>query len=260
MYKLVAIDLDGTLLDSYGQISDRNKNAIKNAINKGTKIVLASGRGAMSVQNFGNEIGANEYAICGNGAMIYEFDTENSIIAKSLNYNVMFYNHENANKPDNKKTNIYLTNDVYNYVLNRKEVDYTKITVCDDNNIIFNSIIKKLRSIKEIDVLDVGHMTRKLMKMGTDVYSIEYYYTEITNENTTKWNAIEFLIEKLGIKKEEVIAIGDNVNDQTMLENAGLGVAMANSAPYIQQMGKIVTDSNNEDGVAKVIEKYILSE
>ena len=292
MYKLVAIDLDGTLLDSYGQISDRNKNAIKNAINKGTKIVLASGRGAMSVQNFGNEIGANEYAICGNGAMIYEFDTENiiyeqflskekvlqlikiceensiyysvytenSIIAKSLNYNVMFYNHENANKPDNKKTNIYLTNDVYNYVLNRKEVDYTKITICDDNNIIFNSIIKKLRSIKEIDVLDVGHMTRKLMKMGTDVYSIEYYYTEITNENTTKWNAIEFLIEKLGIKKEEVIAIGDNVNDQTMLENAGLGVAMANSAPYIQQMGKIVTDSNNEDGVAKVIEKYILSE
>ena len=290
MYKLVAIDLDGTLLDSYGQISDRNKNAIKNAIKKGTKIVLASGRGAMSVQNFGNEIGANEYAICGNGAMIYEFDTENiiyeqflskekvlqlikiceensiyysvytenSIIAKSLNYNVMFYNHENANKPDNKKTNIYLTNDVYDYVLNRKEVDYTKITICDDNNIIFNSIIKKLRSIKEIDVLDVGHMSRKLMKLGTEIHSIEYFYTEITNENANKWNALEFLIQKLGIEKEEVIAIGDNVNDQTMLENAGLGVAMANSAPYIQQMANIVTESNNEDGIAKVIEKYIL--
>ena len=66
--------------------------------------------------------------------------------------------------------------------------------------------------------------------------------------------------EKIGveIKKEEVIAIGDNVNDQTMLENAGLGVAMANSAPYIQQMANIVTESNNEDGIAKVIEKYIL--
>mgnify|MGYP000794501926 FL=1 len=66
------------------------------------------------------------------------------------------------------------------------------------------------------------------------------------------------MIQKLGIEKEEVIAIGDNVNDQTMLENAGLGVAMANSAPYIQQMANIVTESNNEDGVAKVIEKYIL--
>ena len=65
---------------------------------------------------------------------------------------------------------------------------------------------------------------------------------------------------KLGIKKEEVIAIGDNVNDQTMLENAGLGVAMENSAPYIQKMGDVVTSSNNDDGVAKAIEKYVLEQ
>ena len=57
MYKLVAIDLDGTLLDSYGKVSENNKNAIKSAINKGTKVVIASGRGVMSVKNFANEIG-----------------------------------------------------------------------------------------------------------------------------------------------------------------------------------------------------------
>ena len=285
MYKLVAIDLDGTLLDSYGQISENNKNAVKDAVNKGTKVVIASGRGVMSVKNFANEIGANEYAVCGNGAVVYDFKqesiiydkflsqkkvlqlikiceensiyysiyTQNSIIAKTLNYNVLFYHQENASKPDGKKTNICITEDIYQYVLNRKETDYTKITICDDNNIIFNSIIKKLREVKGIDVLDVGHMSRKLMKLGTEIHSIEYFYTEITNEN-----ALEFLIQKLGIEKEEVIAIGDNVNDQTMLENAGLGVAMANSAPYIQQMANIVTESNNEDGIAKVIEKYIL--
>ena len=292
MYKLVAIDLDGTLLDSYGQISEKNKTTIQNAISKGTKIVLTSGRGTMSVKNFASEIGADEYMICGNGAIVYDLKqeqivyekflsqkkvlqlikiceensiyysiyTERGIIAKTLNYNVLFYNHENASKPDNKKTNIYLTEDVYQYILNRKENDYTKITVCDDNNIIFNSIIRKLRTINGIDVLDVGHMTRKLLKFGTEVYSIEYFYTEITNENTDKWNAIKFLINKLGISKDEVMAIGDNVNDQTMLENAGMGVAMANSAPYIQKMGKVVTDTNNNDGVAKAIEKYILSE
>ena len=290
MYKLVAIDLDGTLLDSYGQISENNKNAVKDAVNKGTKVVIASGRGVMSVKNFANEIGANEYAVCGNGAVVYDFKqegiiydkflsqkkvlqlikiceensiyysiyTQNSIIAKTLNYNVLFYHQENASKPDGKKTNICITEDIYKYVLNRKETDYTKITICDDNNIIFNSIIKKLREVKGIDVLDVGHMSRKLMKLGTEIHSIEYFYTEITNENANKWNALEFLIQKLGIEKEEVIAIGDNVNDQTMLENAGLGVAMANSAPYIQQMANIVTESNNEDGIAKVIEKYIL--
>ena len=267
MYRLVAIDLDGTLLDSYGQISENNKNAVKDAVNKGTKVVIASGRGVMSVKNFANEIGANEYAVCGNGAVVYDFKqesiiydkflsqkkvlqlikiceensiyysiyTQNSIIAKTLNYNVLFYHQENASKPDGKKTNICITEDIYQYVLNRKEKDYTKITICDDNNIIFNSIIKKLREVKGIDVLDVGHMSRKLMKLGTEIHSIEYFYTEITNENANKWNALKFLIQKLGIEKEEVIAIGDNVNDQTMLENAGLGVAMANSAPYIQQ-------------------------
>ena len=290
MYKLVAIDLDGTLLDSYGKVSENNKNAIKSAIDNGTKVVIASGRGIMSVKNFANEIGANEYAICGNGAIVYDFKeegiiynkflsqkrvlqlikiceensiyysiyTQNSIITKSLNYNVLFYHQENATKPDGKKTNICITEDVYQYVLNRKEEDYTKVNICDDNNIIFNGIIRKLREIKGIDVLDVGHMSRKLMKLGTEIYSIEYFYTEITNENTDKWNALEFLIQKLGIKREEVIAIGDNVNDQTMLENAGLGVAMANSAPYIQKIGNIVTESNNEDGVANVIKKYIL--
>ena len=160
----------------------------------------------------------------------------------------------------NKQTKLYITDNVYQYILEREENDYTKMTICDDNNVIFNSIIRKLRDVKGINVLDVGHMTRKLMKLGTEVYSIEYYYTEITNEDTNKWNAINFLIERLGINKEEVIAIGDNVNDQTMLENAGLGVAMANSAPYIQKMGNVITDTNNDDGVAKAIEKYILSE
>lgn len=290
MYKLVAIDLDGTLLDPYGQITERCKIAIQNAIDKGTKVVLASGRGVISVRNFANEVGTNEYAICGNGAIVYDFKeesiiynkflskkkvlqlikiceensiyysiyTQNSIITKSLNYNVLFYHQENASKPDGKKTNICITEDVYQYVLNRKEEDYTKITICDDNNIIFNSIIRILRAVKAIDVLDVGHMSRKLMKLGTEIHSIEYFYTEITNENTDKWNALEFLIQKMGIDKEEVIAIGDNINDKTMIENAGLGVAMANSAPYIQKMADIVTESNNEDGVAKVIEKYIL--
>lgn len=290
MYKLVAIDLDGTLLDPYGQITERSKIAIQNAIDKGTKVVLASGRGVISVRNFANEVGTNEYAICGNGAIVYDFKeesiiynkflskkkvlqlikiceensiyysiyTQNSIITKSLNYNVLFYHQENASKPDGKKTNICITEDVCQYVLNRKEEDYTKITICDDNNIIFNSIIRILRAVKAIDVLDVGHMSRKLMKLGTEIHSIEYFYTEITNENTDKWNALEFLIQKMGIDKEEVIAIGDNINDKTMIENAGLGVAMANSAPYIQKMADIVTESNNEDGVAKVIEKYIL--
>ena len=86
---------------------------------------------------------------------------------------------------------------------------------------------------------------------------IEYFYTEIANENTNKWTAIKFLIEKLDIKKEEVMAIGDNANDIEMVENAGLGVAMGNSMLSVNGIGDIIVKDNNSDGVAEAINAYI---
>ena len=74
-------------------------------------------------------------------------------------------------------------------------------------------------------------MSRKIIKDGTEEVPIEYFYTEITNKNVDKWTAIEELIKKKNIKSEEVIAIGDNINDTLMIKNAGLGVAMGQSNP-----------------------------
>lgn len=275
-----------------GQIPNKNKEAIKKAIEKGTEVVLTSGRGPASVKNLAEEVGANHYAICGNGAVIYDFNqkqtiyenyldkkkilqlvkiceensiyyclyTEDSIITKSLNYNTLYYYHDNNRKPDSKKTKITIIEDIYKYVLEREKEDYSKLMICDSNNIIFKSIINKLKQVKNIDVLDVAHMSRKMIKSGTEEYALEYYYTEITGQNVDKWNAISYLISKIGIKPEEVITIGDNVNDETMLKNAGLGIAMANSVPYIQKIAKEVTLSNNEAGVAEAIKKHILTE
>lgn len=291
MYKLVAIDLDGTLLNSYGQISEINRKAIKKAQEKNINIVLASGRLFNSVKNISNDLGGNKYIICGNGSLIYDLQneeiiydkfieknkalhiiniceknsiyyniyTENMVIAKTLENNVLFYHQENANKPESKKTKINLVDDIYNYVENLDNENILKITISDKSSIIFNSIIKKLRNIKNIDVLDVAHMSRKMIKSGTEAVSLEYYYTEITSENVDKWNAISWLSEKIGITREEVIAIGDNVNDKMMLENAGLGIAMGNSAPYIQQIADKVVANNNENGVAQAIEENCLS-
>ena len=275
-----------------GQIPNENKEAIKKTIEKGIEVVLTSGRGPASVKNLAEEVGANHYAICGNGSVIYDFNqkktiyenyldkkkvlqlikicdensiyyclyTEDSIITKSLNYNTLYYHHENNRKPDSKKTKITIIEDIYKYVLEREKEDYSKLMICDSNNIIFKSITNKLKQVKNIDVLDVAHMSRKMIKSGTEEYALQYYYTEITGQNVDKWNAISYLISKIGIKSEEVITIGDNVNDETMLKNAGLGIAMANSAPYIQKIAKEVTLSNNEAGVAKAIKKHILTE
>ena len=285
MYKLIAIDLDGTLLNSYGQVSEKNRLALKQAQENGTEIVLASGRSTNSVKNIANDIGDNKYIICGNGSLIYDlrkeeiiYDkfiekkkalqiiniceqnsiyynvyTENMVIAKTLSNNVMFYHQENANKPESKKTKINLVKNIYDYVQDLENENILKFTISDTSSIIFNSIIRKLREIKNIDVLDVAHMSRKIIKSGTEEVSLEYYYTEITSKDEDKWHAIEWLAKELDIEKEEIMTIGDNVNDKMMIENAGLGVAMGNSAPYIKEIADKVVSNNNEDGVAEAI-------
>lgn len=285
MYKLIAIDIDGTLLNSYGEVTDENKNAIQNAISKGAEVILASGRPIMSVKNLANELNANNYIICGNGAIMYDMQkeqilynkfldkskvlqiikiceensiyynlyTDNMILTKGLNYNVLFYNKENLNKPEEKKTKINIVNDIYKYVEEKQDENYLKITICDNSKIIFDRIIQKLKTIKDIDVLDVAHMSRKMIKDGTEDVLVEYYYTEISNVGVDKWYAIEELMNKLGITSNEVMAIGDNVNDKIMIENAGLGVVMGNSAPYIKEIADIVVADNDNSGVAEAI-------
>lgn len=285
MYKLIAIDLDGTLLNSYGQISEKNMLALKKAQENEISIVLASGRSTNSVKNIANDIGNNRYIICGNGSLIYDLQkeeiiydkfiekkkalqiiriceensiyynvyTENMVIAKTLNNNVLFYHQKNANKSESKKTKINLVENIYKYVENLENENILKFTISDSSSIIFNSIIRKLRDIKNIDVLDVAHMSRKIIKSGTEEVSINYYYTEITNKDVDKWNALDWLAKELNIKKEEIMTIGDNINDKLMIENAGLGVAMGNSAPYIKKISDKVVGTNNEDGVAEAI-------
>ena len=286
MYKLIAIDLDGTLLNSYGQVSEKNRLALKQAQENGAQIVLASGRSTNSVKNIANDIGNNKYIICGNGSLIYDLQkeeiiydkfiekkkalqiiniceqnsiyynvyTENMVIAKTLSNNVMFYHQENANKSDSKKTKINLVSNIYEYVENLENENILKFTISDTSSIIFGSIIRKLREIKNIDVLDVAHMSRKIIKSGTEEVSLEYYYTEITSENVDKWNAIIWLAKNLNINENEIMAIGDNINDKLMIENAGLGVAMGNSAPYIKELADKVVSNNNDDGVAEAVE------
>ena len=99
-------------------------------------------------------------------------------------------------------------------------------------------------------------MSRKVIEQGTEQIPIEYYYTEISSENVDKWYAIEFLMKKLQIQKEEIITIGDNSNDKKMIKEAGLGIAMGQSMPQLKAIADYITNSNTEEGVAKAIEKF----
>ena len=290
MYKLVAIDLDGTMLDSFGQVTKNTKKVIQKTIEKGTDVIIASGRPIDSIKTIAKEIGSNKYFIAGNGALIYDIKkdeilyekymnkqkvleiikiceensiaynvyTDKTILATSLKYNVLYYHKENLKKQEDKRTHINIVENMYEYIQKMKEERFLKITICDDSKTVFQSIIRKLEKIKDIEILDVSHMSRKLIQQGTEEVPIEYYYTEISSKDVDKWSAIEFLMNKLQIKKEEVITIGDNINDKNMIEQAGLGIAMGQSMPQLREIADYVTDANYEDGVAKALSKFCL--
>lgn len=291
MYKLIAIDLDGTLLNAYSQISENTKRVLSQTIKNGTEIVLASGRSVDSIKNIANEIGLKNYIIAGNGSVVYDLNNNNiiyekyiskikalniikiceensitysvytnkTIIANALKYNILYYYKENLKKEPNKKTNITLVQDIYDYVKNlQNDEKIMKIFICDQNQSIFNSMQKKFDLIKDIEILDVSHMSRKVITNGTEEVPIEYFYTEITEKDVDKWTALEFLLDKLNISKGEVIAIGDNANDKKMIEQAGIGIAMKGCTPKVAEVSNYITDfDNNHDGVAKAIEKFL---
>lgn len=288
MYKLIAIDLDGTLLNSYGEISLKNREAIKYALEKNVKVILASGRDPQTMKKISLELGINDFLIAGNGASIYDIRLEKNIlenfiekekalkiikickensiffnvytdigiITESLNYNVKVFNNENNYKPNDKRTNIEIVKDIYDYIENN-EMNILKIIICDESKIIFSNIIEKLKNIKGVEVLEIEHMSKKIIKTGTQEYKIEYFYTEVTNKNANKWEAIEYLSKQLDIEKEEIICIGDNMNDLKMVKNAGIGITMKNSALEKQNVADYVTEDNNSDGVGNAIYKYI---
>lgn len=288
MYKLIAIDIDGTLIDSKGEVSEENKLAIKKAKEKGTEVVLTSGRIPQSIEPIAQEIGANNYLIAGNGALVFDikenkiiygeylskkkvieivkFCKENNvfyniylkdrIITESIDYNILFYDSENKKMPPERRINIEIKNDVLKFIQEYNENDFLKITICEQNKLGFERIMTTLKKMKKINVLDTKQRTVKIIKSENGDREIAYYYTEIMNDKVDKWSALKFLIKKLNIKKQELLTIGDNINDEEMLKNAEIGVAMGNSYQRIKDIANYVSSDNNSSGVAEAINKY----
>lgn len=292
MYKLVAVDLDGTMLNSYGEVTEKTKKSIKKAMSKGVEVVIASGRPIESIKNIAKEIGSKNYFIAGNGTILYDIKnekiiyenyikmqkileiisicekndiyyniyTDKEIITPRLQYNVLYYYKENNGRDEKKQTKISIIENIYEYIKNegeKRNIKYLKMTICDKDPIIFKNCIKKIKKIKGIEILDISHMANKKIRQGNKTVKIEYCYTEIVAKNVDKWAAVKYLIEKLNIKQDEVIAIGDNFNDKKMIENAGLGIVMQGSTPQVVEVADYVTADNNSDGVGKALDKFL---
>ena len=283
MYKLIAIDIDGTLLNSKSELTDKTIETLKMASDKGVYIVLTSGRMTSVIKDFCKKIGADKYLIAENGASIFDLQkdelvykryipkktvmdiiniceenniyymvyTNKELIVKNLKHMALFFHKQNYNPNARLETHIAGREYIENL-----EDDFTKIMICDEDRSIYNSIVNKLSKIENIDVTTIPHISTKVLTIGSEEKIISYSYADIAAKNTNKWTAIENLITRLGIDKSEVIAIGDNINDIQMIENAGLGVAMENGSPVLKDLADEIAPSNDNDGVACIIKKY----
>lgn len=290
MYKLIAIDIDGTLLNSKGELTKRNAETIRRVTSKGVKVVLTSGRVTNSVRVIANMINADNYMICDNGASIYDIQKEKRVFAKYIDKGTVL-----------KILDFCLENNIYYMIFTTKEIivkdlkhmalafyrqrhnvkseesgiseirygareyvqkitdDFVRIIVCDQDRPIYNAIINKLKRYDDIEIMASPHVTRKVIKDDNATIMLDYSYAELLPKGVNKWFAISKLIEKLDIKREEVIAIGDNFNDIEMIKNAGLGVAVNNGSPVAKEVARIVAPSNDQDGVAMLLEQYVLN-
>ncbi|WP_050606522.1 sugar-phosphatase [Clostridium niameyense] len=266
MYKLIAIDMDGTLLKDDKTISEENKIAIKKAKDKGVKVVLSTGRPLEGIKKYLKQldlISNHDYAVAFNGGLVEktsedEILTENYMtkedlnllydLSKDLDIDIHFLTIDKCYTP---KLNSYskMESDLNGIPLN--VVDFNKL---DENikiiKIMFIGAEKKLDEI-----------ITKLPEFLYNKYNIvrtDAVYLEFLNKDVSKGYGVKKLAEKLGIKQDEVMCIGDAENDIHMVEYAGLGVAMGNAFPQLKKVANYITKTNEEHGVAHVIEKFVL--
>ena len=260
--KMIASDMDDTLLNNERKISPRNLAAIKRALAAGIVFTLATGRMYRSIKPFAERLQLDVPLIAYNGALV----------KGALSEKVY------ARKPMQLQTAL----DALSYC---KEKDYYVQVYIDDELLVKeeNEYSRMYSRISGVPTTAVGeavyHITKapyKLLLMTEssdfaaawqdvanrfdrriDVTSSKDNFLELMEPAVNKWVAVKELAESFGIKPDEIMCIGDSNNDISMIANAGIGVAVANAKPQVQQAAKLITASNDNDGVALAIENIL---
>ncbi len=266
-YKMVILDLDDTLLLNNGKISEKSKKSLKLAQEKGIKVVLASGRPTFAMNYIADELELSKYGgyiLSYNGSRIidcktrdvlYEIDLTNEQLKELYNLAIEHECYIHTYVGDRILT---CHDNPYTYI--ESELTGMEIDICEDfieslpDKCVKAIIVQAPNHLKEVEEMLKpkinGKMTMSISKP---------YFLEFMNKDVDKGKSIERLCNKLNINTEEIMAIGDSYNDLNMLKIAGLSIAMGNAIEEIKKIADFVTETNENDGVAKAIDKYILS-
>ena len=268
MYKLVALDMDGTLLNEDKKISAENFNAIERAKKKGVKVVLATGRPAKGISRYLEELNLltdDDYAVAFNGAVVQNTKTGKVISKNLLGLDDLKYLYNLSKK---LSVNIHiltlescLTPKINEYSQLEARMNNIPLEIIDFNKIDNSTTIVKIMFIDKESILSeaIEKLPKEVYEKFTVVRSAPFFL-EFINKKVNKGFGVELLAKSLGIKQEEVICMGDAGNDIHMIQYAGLGVAMGNAFPEIKEVANYVTKTNEEHGVAHVINKFILKD
>lgn len=284
MIKLIAIDLDGTLLSPLGEISYRNIEAIEKAQQAGIQVIIATGRSFQSASLPLSKANLSCPIICANGAEMYTDDGEriHAIeISKDIIYEVIriaqeeevfievytnkgIYANEQADlfnklvllmkryRPDLSEADIKKQIDQR---FQDEEVLFTdqSFSLIDQPDVtVLKALILSLEKNKLDAIHDIFNQRTDIVVTSSSLENIEFNHPQAQKGIALKLNA-----DKLNISKDQIMAIGDNYNDLSMLELAGRSVAMGNAVEEIKKRTDYITASNDEDGVAKAIEKIL---
>lgn len=265
-YKLLALDLDGTLTNSKKEITEHTLQTLIEAQEQGVKLILASGRPTYGVAPLADKLQLNRYegyVLSYNGGEIVDWKTGEMMYKNLLDPQVLPYLYQCA-----KDNGFAIVTYDGKYIL----------TENPDDEYVLKEAILNVMQIKRVDnfleaikhpvakCLITGEPTRLALlekemrqhlagKMG--VFRSEPYFLELVPEGIDKAESLAVLLKEIGIVREELIAIGDGFNDQSMIQYAGLGIAMGNAQDVVKQHADWVTLTNDEDGVAYAVEKFI---
>ncbi|MGY3859450.1 sugar-phosphatase [Aeromonas intestinalis] len=268
MYKLIALDMDGTLLNPEGRITPRTHAAITAARAKGVTVVLTSGRPLEGMTPYLAELGLtgpDDYVICYNGALVQKVSDQRIIRSQLLTGKDAS---AIAHLADELGVNIHgfsvrqglISPRVSTYTEHESRLVKMPINLVDFATLPAGEQVMKVMMIDPEPQLSraIAQLPAELYERYTVVRSSPYFL-EFMNKLSNKGTGVAALAEHLGIDANEVIAVGDAGNDRHMIEYAGLGVAMGNATDEIKQLAQHTTSRNDEDGVAKVIEQFILN-
>ena len=269
-YKLLVLDVDGTLLNDEREISKRTLAALLKVQQMGVRIVLASGRPTYGLMPLAKSLELGNYGgfvLSYNGCQIIKAQNGEILFERRINPEMLPYLEKKARKNGfaifTYHNDTLITDSPDNeYIKNEALLNNLKIIKEDEFStaIDFAPCKCMLVSDKEEALIELEQHWEKRLAGTLDAFRSEPYFLEVVPCGVNKANTLGALLEHLGVTREEVIAVGDGVCDVTMLQLAGMGVAMGHSQDSVKVCADYVTASNEEDGVALAVEKLILAE